>query len=68
MKKALLSLLLLSPSISYAEALSNEFAVNINNYYGYTDYASPYEKLYKENNINSSINIYGKTSYRFDGD
>ena len=68
MKKALLSLLLLSPSISYAEALSNEFAVNINNYYGYTYYSSPYEKLYKENNINSSINIYGKTSYRFDGD
>ena len=68
MKKSLLFVLLAIPSICSAKALTNEYAINLNNYFGYTDYSSPYEKLYKENNINSSINLYGKTSYRFDED
>lgn len=68
MKKSLLFILLVIPSICNAKALTNEYAVNLNNYYGYTDYSSPYKGLYKENNINASINLYGKTSYRFDED
>ena len=68
MKKALIFLVLIAPSISNAKALTTEYAININNYYGYTDYSSPYKSLYKNNNINSSLNVYSKISYNINED
>ena len=68
MKKELIFILLIAPSICNAKALTTEYAININNYYGYTDYSKPYEHLYKNNNLNTSVNLYAKTSYRFEND
>ena len=68
MKKILLFLLFLTPTISHAQGLSTEYALTLNNYYGYTDHSSPYNKLHKNNSINSSLNLYTKASYRFDSD
>ncbi|MBO5441562.1 MAG: porin [Alphaproteobacteria bacterium] len=45
-----------------------DYSLFLNNYYGYTDYASPYNRLHKQNNLNSSVNFYGQTSYFFNQD
>lgn len=44
------------------------YALNLNNYYGYTDYSKPYNKIYKQNNLNSSANLYLNGSYDFSDD
>lgn len=58
-------LLGLAPITCYAGALETDFDLSLNNYYGYTDYAKPYNKLYKQNNLNSSLNLFGRATYEF---
>ncbi len=58
----------LLPFSAYAGTIDTDYAVNLNNYYGYTDYAKPYNKLYKQNNLNSSLNVYGRATYEFNHD
>lgn len=46
-----------------AKGADFDYALNINNYYGYTDYSSLYQNLYKKNNLNTSANLYLNSSY-----
>lgn len=55
----------LLPIIVHAQPLDFDFDASLNNFYGYTDYAKPYSKLYKQNNLNSSLNLFGRASYEF---
>lgn len=48
-----------------SKATEFEYALDFNNYYGYTDYSKTYNKLYKNNNINSSVNLYLNGTYDF---
>ena len=69
MKNKLLILLLLAlPSTSMAGSWDYEYEALLNNYYGYTDYAKSYNKLHKQNNLNSSLNLFGRASYEFNSD
>lgn len=52
-------------SVYAKEGIETEYGVSLNNYYGYADYAKPYNKNYKSNNLNSSLNLYGRASYSF---
>lgn len=63
MKKMLLWLALLLPNICYASDISTEYAISLDNYYGYTDYDKLYKSGNKNNNLNSSLNLYGKVLY-----
>lgn len=63
----LLSTLFLSPDVM-AKGLETDYSASVNTFYGYTDYAKPYNKLYKQNNINSSFNFYGRMTYEFNKD
>ena len=45
-----------------------DYGLDINSYYGYTDYSKPYNKMYKQNNLNSSFNAYGRITYEFNKD
>ena len=66
MRTQLLSLLILSfPAVASAGTWDYEYDAKLNNYYGYTDYAKDYKKLHKQNNINSSLNLFGRASYEF---
>ena len=51
-----------------AGTLETDYAFELNNYYGYTDYAKPYNKLHKQNNLNASFNAYGRLTYEFNTD
>jgi len=58
-------LLTLFPISSYAGALETDFDISLENYYGYTDYAKPYNRDHKQNNLNSSLNLFGRIGYEF---
>lgn len=51
-----------------AGTLGTDYAVSLNNFYGYTDYKKPYNKQYKANNLNSSLDLYGKIFYDLNED
>lgn len=66
MKKSPITIgLCLFPIFVQAETLEFDFDASLNNFYGYTDYAKPYNKRYKQNNLNSSLNLFGRASYEF---
>lgn len=65
MKKTLTLLLCMAAPSAFAGTLETDYAINVNNFYGYTDYAKPYGKVYKQNNLNSSLNAYGRMTYEF---
>lgn len=66
MKKTLIIIgLCLFPIIANAKLLEFDFDASLGNYYGYTDYAKPYNKMYKQNNLNSSLNLFGRASYEY---
>ena len=46
-----------------ATGFETDYAISVGNFYGYTDYSHPKPTPYKNNNINSSLNAYGKLSY-----
>lgn len=46
-----------------AGSWGSDYAISLNNFYGYTDYKKPYNKQHKANNINSSLDVYGKIFY-----
>lgn len=52
----------------WAGSWETDSAISLGNFYGYTDYASPYNRLHKRNNLNSSLDIYGRVTYEFDAD
>ena len=56
------------PTLAFAGSLETDFDASLDNYYGYTDYAKPYSKLHKQNNLNSSLNLFGRASYEFNDD
>jgi len=69
MKIRILSLwLLVLPTVATAGTWDYEYDASLNNYYGYTDYAKKYNKLHKQNNLNSSLNLFGRASYEFNAD
>ena len=61
-------LLALAPITASAGSLDTDYSVSLNNYYGYTDYTKPYNKMYKQNNFNSSLNLFGRASYEYNQD
>lgn len=65
MKISPLWLFCLAASPACAGTLKTDYALELNNYYGYTDYAKPYNRLHKQNNLNSSLNAYGRLTYEF---
>lgn len=65
MKISPLWLFCLVASPACAGTLETDYALELNNYYGYTDYAKPYNRLHKQNNLNSSLNAYGRLTYEF---
>ena len=65
MKISPLWLFCLAASPACAGTLETDYALELNNYYGYTDYAKPYNRLHKQNNLNSSLNAYGRLTYEF---
>ena len=60
--------LLISSFEVQAKGVETDYSLSLNNFYGYTDYAKPYNKLYKQNNMNSSFNFYGRVTYKFNED
>lgn len=56
------------PLIARSGELETDYSVTLNNFYGYTDYSKPYNKLYKQNNLNSSLNLFGRVSYIYNED
>lgn len=69
MKSAPISVLLCLLAISArAGTLNTDYRLSLGGYYGYSDYKKPYNKLYKQNNLNSSLNLYGNVSYEFNPD
>jgi Ni/Co efflux regulator RcnB len=67
--KKFLAVLLSGVSLSAtAGELITDYGVNADGYYGYTDYASPYSHLYKQNNLNAALNTYGRVGYEFNPD
>ncbi|MBR2273777.1 MAG: porin [Alphaproteobacteria bacterium] len=59
------TILAMVPTIATASSLETEYSATLNNYYGYTDYAKPYNKLQKQNNLNSSLNLFGRATYHY---
>ena len=53
---------------AHASVFETDYSISLNNLYGYTDYSKPYNKIYKQNNVNSSLNLFGRTSYKFNHD
>lgn len=45
-----------------------DYNATLGNFYGYTDYAKPYNRLHKQNNLNSSLNVYGRSTYEYNAD
>ena len=64
-KSPIIICLCLLPLVSRADSIEYDFDASLNSYYGYTDYAKSYNKLYKQNNLNSSLNLFGRISYEF---
>ncbi len=64
MKKKLLLFVLcmVSKSVS-AGTFGLDYSASLNNYYGYTDYQEKYKKLHKSNNLNASLDLYGRAFY-----
>ncbi len=58
----LLAFCIISKAAS-AGSIGTDYAISLNNFYGYTDYKKPYNKLHKANNLNSSFDVYGKIFY-----
>ena len=48
--------MILLPNMVMGGEIQTDTDVSLNNFYGYTDYSKPYDKLYKQNNLNSSLN------------
>ena len=48
---------------AFSLPIETEYAVSLNNTYGYTHYSEIKQKPNKQNNINSSFNFYGRLSY-----
>lgn len=64
MQKILLAIMLVFISSSVtAKDFDTDFSLNLNNYYGYTHYNSPTPRIYKNNNFNSSLDIYSRITY-----
>ena len=61
----LVLVLLAAPTMVQAGSIEMDFDATLDNFYGYTDYAKPYNKLYKQNNFNSSLNLFGRATYSF---
>ena len=58
-------LLTLLSNVAFADSIEKEYSLSIGSYYGYADYSKPKPSPYKKNNINSTINAYGKISYDY---
>lgn len=54
------------PSLANAGTIDKDFGASLEGFYGYTDYSNPYNKIYKQNNLNSVLNLYGRATYDFD--
>ena len=64
MNKASLAIALVFFSgVVKASPVDKDFSLNLNNYYGYTHYNFPKPRIYKNNNINSSLDLYGRITY-----
>lgn len=48
-----------------ASSLDTDYTVSLGGFYGYTDYAKPYNRLHKQNNFNSTLNLSGRATYEF---
>ena len=60
--------MILLPNMVMGGEIQTDADVSLNNFYGYTDYSKPYDKLYKQNNLNSSLNVFGRVSYLYNQD
>ena len=58
----------LVPLCVQAGDFETDYSASLNNFYGYTDYSKPYSKIHKQNNLNSSLNLYGRASYSYNED
>ena len=51
-----------------AKSINTEHAISLGGFYGNTNYSKPKHTPYKNNNINSTLNAYGKISYNLAND
>lgn len=51
--------------LSHAHSFETDYALSFGGFYGYTDYNRPKHNLYKNNNLNSTLNAYGRISHSF---
>ena len=51
--------------LSHAHSFEIDYALSFGGFYGYTDYNRPKHNLYKNNNLNSTLNAYGRISHSF---
>jgi len=58
----------IAPLTAFAGVLEADLDASLDNYYGYSDYAKPYNKIYKNNNLNSSLNLFSRVSYVYNED
>lgn len=69
MKKSLFVIsLLILPTATLASSFDKEYSISLSNFYGYSDYSKPYNKYKKQNNLNSSLNLFGKGTYEYNED
>ncbi len=64
----LLSTLCLTSASAFAAPVDMDYAVSLGGFYGYTDYAKPYSRIHKQNNFNSTLNLYGRATYEYNQD
>ena len=62
---SLLTALLCCAPITYAHSFDTDYALSFGGFYGYTDYKHQKNSSYKNNNLNSTLNAYGKISHKF---
>jgi hypothetical protein len=62
---SLLTALLCCAPITYAHSFDTDYALSFGGFYGYTDYKHQKNSFHKNNNLNSTLNAYGKISHKF---
>ena len=67
-KTLLIIMLVLMSCTAKAKGFDTDLSLNLNNYYGYTHYTKPSPRIYKNNNFNSSLDVYSRITYNINSD
>lgn len=64
----LLSILSVASTTAIAASFDTDYIVSMGGFYGYTDYSKPYKRLHHQNNLNSTLKLYGRATYEYNQD